>query len=368
MSLVLLITAGLFTRALERALAVDPGLDVANVVVAEVDVASHAYDRARGQAFYKQLMERLRARPELVAAALGEWTPLALSHNGEGVKAPNGKIVSVTYGVADEGYFSAMHIPLIAGRSFGLEHVWGTTPVTIVNETLVRRMWPGQNPLGQHLKLGGDREVIGVVRDGKYRGLDERPTAYAFLPFAQRYSPRMSIFARARGGDVSSVIAAVRQEVKALDPNIALEKEGLLANQVEIYSLPQRAAAWAVGAFGLVGLVLAVLGIYGVVSYHVAQRTRELGIRLALGAGTRDVVRMVLRQGLEVIAIGLGAGVVLALGVGRIASGFLFGVSGADPLTFVIVPAMLGFVALIASYVPARRAARVDPMRSLRVD
>ena len=368
MALVLLITAGLFTRALERALAVDPGLDVSGVVVAEVSVESHAYDRARGQAFYKQLVERLHARPELTAAALGEWTPLAMSHNGEGVKTPDGKFVPVTYGLADEGYFTAMRIPLVAGRGFGPEHVFGTTPVTIVNETLARRMWPGQSPIGQHIKLNGDREVIGVVRDGKYRNLDERPTAYAFLPFAQRYSPRMSIFARARGGDVASALSALRQEVKALDPNIALEKEGLLANQIEIYSLPQRAAAWFVGAFGLVGLVLAALGIYGVISYHVAQRTRELGIRLALGAGHRDVVMMVLRQGLEVIASGLGLGVVLALGVGRLASGFLFGVSGADPVTFVVVPATLGLVALVASYVPARRAARVDPMRSLRVD
>lgn len=367
MSLVLLITAGLFTRALQRALLMDPGLDARNVVVGQLNVGSHGYDRARGEAFYARLVERLAARPEISSAALGQWTPLSLGHMGQDVGLPGGQRVSVTYGVADRGYLETMHIPIVAGRTIGAADTRTSTPVVIVNETLARRLWPGQSPLGQQLELEGPREVVGVVRDGKYRSMDEQPTAYAFIPFAQHYSAQMTIHARARG-DVGAALAAVRAEVASLDANIALERPRVLSTDVELYSILQRVAAWVIGVFGLVGLGLATLGIYGVIAYRVAQRTRELGIRLALGARGSDLVMPVLREGLVVIGTGLAIGIPAALAIGRLARGFLFGLGGADPVTFAAVPLPLGGVALLASYLPARRAARVDPMISLRAE
>jgi len=367
MSLVLLITAGLFTRALQRALLTDPGLDARNVVVGQLNVGSHGYDRARGEEFYARLVESLAARPEISSAALGQWTPLSLGHMGQDVRLPDGQRVSVTYGVADRGYLETMHIPIVAGRTIGAADTRTSPPAVIVNETLARRLWPGQSPLGQRLELEGPREVVGVVRDGKYRSLDEEPTAYAFIPLAQRYSAQMTIHARARG-DMGAALAAIRAEVASLDANIAVERPRALSTDVELYSILQRVAAWVIGVFGLVGLGLAALGIYGVIAYRVAQRTRELGIRLALGARSLDVVMPVLREGLVVIGAGIAIGVPAALAVARLARGFLFGLGAADPVTFAIVLLLLGGVALLASYLPARRAARVDPMISLRAE
>jgi predicted permease len=367
MSLVLLVTAGLFVRALRKAVQVNPGLDPRHVVAAEISVESHGYTRERGAAFYRMLMQRLRGRPEVESAALGEWTPLALTHNGGMLTAPNGTRFQVTWGVTDGEYFATMRIPLLEGQAFRNVDRPGATPTIIVNETFATRMWPGESPIGKVVQLLGDHEVVGVVKDGKYRSLDEGPTAYAFFPFAQRYSPRMTIYVRARS-DEATALNTIREEVSALDPNIALEKEGPLAQQLEVYYLPQRAAAWFVGIFGLIGLALASLGVYGVISYHVAQRTRDLGIMLALGAERRDVIASVLRQGVTVIGTGLAIGLVLSLGVGRLAAGFLYGVRPTDPETFLLVAVLLGVVGMVATYLPARRAARVDPMISLRAD
>ena len=368
LALVLLLTAGLFVRAAQRALRIDPGLDAANVVVAEVAVSPHGYDAARGKAFFATLKARLQARPEIESVTLAQWTPLAMSHNGEGVQLPDGDRVPVTWGVADESYLETMRIPLVAGRGFRAFDVDGAAPVVIVNETLARRVAPDGLAVGRQVRfVNTTREILGVVRDGKYRSLDESPTAYAFLPVAQHYTARQVVHARARG-DLASVLAAIREEVSALDPNIALEKTGALEEQLAIYSLPQRFAAWSVGAFGAFGLMLAAIGVYGVIAYQVAQRTRELGIRMALGAGKRDVIGTVLRPGLLLIGLALVIGLPLALATGRLASGFLYGVGVADPVTYLVVPVMFAAVALLASYLPARRAARVDPMVSLRAE
>jgi predicted permease len=367
MSLVLLITGGLFGRALQRALTVDPGLDARGVVVTEIELESHGYDRARGVAFYSRLVDRLSTRPEVASVALGQWTPLSMGHRGGDVPLPDGGRLNVTWGVIGEGYLETMRIPVVTGRAFNGTDSPGSTPVVIINETLARRLWPGQSPLGQQVMLDGRREVIGVAKDGKYRSLDEGPTAFAFVPFAQHYSPRMEIYARSRG-DVGAALAAIRADVRALDPNVALEASGLVSNQLGIHRLPQRVAAWCVGVFGMIGLALAALGIYGVIAYHVAQRTHELGIRLALGARAGDVVGPVLRQALVLVAVAIVIGVPVAMGIGRLLASFLYGVGATDPVTFASVVVLLGTIALLASYVPARRAARVDPMISLRVE
>ncbi len=373
LSLVLLITAGLFTRALQRATNIDPGFDARKVVAARVDLSDHGYSKERGQAFYTQLITRLRARPEIAAATFGIWTPLGTNYNGEGVflpgeQPPRGKRAGVTYGVVDAAWLDIMHVPLVAGRSFTAADGAGTLPVIIVNETLARRFWPGEPPLGHSMKIAGaTREVIGVVRDGKYRSLDEPPENYAFVPYAQRYNSSVVLFARARGD--STVIAAVlRREVAALDPNVALEGPEPLSSAVAIYLWPQEAAAAIIGAFGAVGLLLAIVGVYGIVSYHVGQRTREFGIRLALGAERPTLVRLVLGRSLVLIAFAVGIGATLALAITSLAHRFLFGLGAADPVTFAVVPLLLALVAMAASYLPARRATKIDPVQALRTE
>ena len=368
MSLVLLISAGLFTRAFRRALLIDPGLDARNVVVARLDVGAHGYDQTRGEAFYAQLAMRLAARPEVEAVAFGEFTPLAFSHWGQGVLGPDGRRFPVTMGVVDANYLSAVRVPIVSGRGFLTSDTPASEWVVVVNETLARRLWPGESPLGQQLKLAdGARVVVGVARDGKYRSLDEAPAAYAFLPSAQHYSSSMTIHVRARGR-MDAALAALRTDVAALDRNVAVERPRALATDLDLYFLPQRVAAFVIGIFGLVGLALAGVGIYGIVAYDVARRTRELGIRLALGARGTDLVMSVLVRGGAIVGVGIAIGLPVALVVARLATGFLYGIRVLDPLTFFAAPAVLGLIALGVSYVPARRAALVDPAISLRVE
>jgi predicted permease len=275
----------------------------------------------------------------------------------------------LSWALVDTGYLTTMRIPLRAGRGFDAGDTPAATPVVIINETFAKRLGFKDTPLGHRISFDRDsgRVIVGIVRDGKYRSLDEAPSAFAFVPVAQSYSQLMTIHVRARR-DMSSALAAVRTEVAALDRNIALENVGPLSSQIDLYVLPQRVAAWCIGMFGLLGLGLAALGIYGVIAYDVAQRTRELGIRLALGARRSDIVAAVLRPSAIVIGIALIVGLPLALATGRLARQFLYGVGMADPVTFAIVPALLGSVALLASYLPARRAARTDPMVSLRAE
>jgi predicted permease len=367
MSLVLLVTAGLFAQAVRRAVLVDRGLDTRNVVVATLNVARHGYDDVRTREFYSRLMSRLSARPEIAAASLGQFTPLSISHMGGNVPLPDGRRVSLSWALVDTGYLATVRIPMLAGRNFNAADTRQSAPVVIINETLARRLAFNATPLGHRIIFDGDsaREIVGVVRDGKYRSLDEASSAFAFVPVDQSQSQLMTVHVRARG-DMSAALAAIRTEVAALDRNIALENVGSLSSQLDIYLLPQRAAAWCIGMFGVLGLGLAALGIYGVIAYDVAQRTRELGIRLALGARRGDIVRAVLRPSVAVIGVAVAVGMPLALAVGRLARQFLYGVGMADSATFAIVPLLLGLVALGASYIPARRAARTDPMVSLR--
>ncbi len=380
MSLALLATAGLFMRALQRALATDPGFDPTNVVVGRVDLAPHGYTGSRGRAFYSALETRLRARPEVRSVGLGIWTPLSAGLNGSGVLLPgeawpNGHRVGVRYGVADSGYFATLRIPVLTGRWFSAADVAGAAPSLIVNQALATAFWPNESPLGRSIDVetGGNpnfprpREVVGLVRTAKVQSLAESAVPYAYLPLGQRYSSALLVYARASGAS-DAALGALRAVVRELDPNIAVQQAMPLTEQLDVYVLPQRIAAWFVGALGLAGLGLAALGVYGMVAYHVAQRTREFGIRLALGARGRDVVGLAQRHALGLAAIGSVAGVALALGIARLVAGFLYGIRPFDVLTFTGVCALLAGTAFLASWLPARRAAHVDPMESLRVE
>lgn len=374
LSLVLLVSAGLFTRALDRGLHIDPGFDPHGVVTARVDLGTHGYDKNRGRAFFEQFLTRLRARPEIADASLGWWTPLSNGYNGDAVylpgeQPPHGKRIGVGYGLVDGDYMRMMRIPMAMGRALRPMDDESEPAVVVINETAARKLWPGESPIGRRVKMGNlEREVVGVARDGKYRSLDEGPTAYAFIPYLQRYqSEHYNVYARARG-DSTLVALAVRQELAALDPNVALEAPAPLSRQLAFFVYPQEIAAVVIGVFGTVGLLLAVVGIYGVVAYHVSQRTREFGIRLALGASPARLIHVVLSRGAKLIAIGIAAGAVFALLLGMAARSFLYGIDAHDPVTFGGVSLLLAVVALAATYVPARRAASVDPLNSLRTE
>jgi predicted permease len=371
MAVLLMVIAGLFARTLRHGLAVDPGFQAEGVRVAATDLGPHGYDAARARAFYRQLTERVRALPGVQSAGLTDLALLAGSSHGEDVETVSPgeaepRRLNLSMAVVDPGYFPTLRIPIVAGRAFTDADGPGSPHVVVVNQTLAGRLWPGENPLGKRLRKGPEEwEVVGVARDGKYVSVSEEPRAFAFFPFAQAYTPRMLL--HVRGGE-AGLHEQIRREVRALDPNVAVENEAALSSVVGLTLLPQRVAAILVGVLGVLGLALAGIGVYGVLAYQVAQRTREFGIRLALGASARDVMRLVVGRGALLAAGGAAVGLLMAAGITRFLRGFLFGVSPLDPLTFAGVAATLAAVALLASYLPARRAVRVDPMQALRAD
>ncbi|CAN5891249.1 ABC transporter permease [soil metagenome] len=371
MSVLLLVTAGLFVRSLQRGLAVDLGFEPDGVLVATTNLAPHGYDEARGQAFYQQLLERVQALPGVEGAALAELALLGGSQHSNDIEAVDegaggAREIGSGYNVVSPEYFETMRIGLLAGRFLTPADRAGGAPVVVVNQTLAERLWPGERPLGKRFRMSSTEwEVVGVTRDGKYNFVNEPPRAFSFFPFAQQYAARMTLHVRA-AGNPAQTLEQIRQEVRALDPNVALDSAMPLPALVGFSLFPQRFAAFLVGIFGLVGLLLAGVGVYGVLAFQVAQRTREFGIRLALGARAGDVIRLVVGRGALLAAAGAVVGLVLAAIVTRFLQGFLFGVSALDPITFAGVPLALGAVALLASYLPARRAARVDPVEALR--
>ncbi len=377
MSLLLLVTAGLFVQALRSALATDLGFDPDGVVVADLNLRAQGFDDARSAEFHRRVVERISALPGVESVGVAEFAPMSgttMSVDVETPERPNPAPtpghtpMNAAYTAVDPGYFRALRIPLVSGRGFTAADRKGGPPVVVVNQTLAGRFWPGQNPVGRRLRVfREEHEVVGVARDAKYQALDQEPTSFLYLPLAQAGADRMTLFVRART-EPGPTLAAVRREVAALDPDVPLQQAMPFSAMVGMGLFPQRLAATLIGAFGLLGLALAAVGIYGVLSFHVGQRTQEIGVRLALGAAAGDVVGMVLRQGLRLVAVGMAVGLAAALAATRLLTSLLHGVSATDPATFLAVPALLTAVALLASWLPARRAARVNPMTALRAD
>jgi predicted permease len=271
--------------------------------------------------------------------------------------------------VVGRDYFSTVGTPLIRGRDFGLDDRSDTPGVIIINETMAKRFWPGQDPVGRVVHRGDAQgpplTIIGIASDGKYGSIGESSQSYVYQTLSQRSSSWLTVVVRS-SGDPASLIAPVRAAVQGLDPQLALFGVMTMREHLDnALNLPTASADFA-GAFGLLALVLALVGIYGVVSYAVAQRTREIGIRLALGADGGAVVRSVMGRSIRAAAIGIGIGFAGALALGRVLEGLLFGVGGADPLTYGAVGALIAGAVALAGYLPARRAARVDPMVALR--
>jgi predicted permease len=372
--LMLLVGAGLFLRSLRQAQLLEPGFDPANVVMASYDIFPNGYDRARGQVFHRQLLERMRATPGVERAALARTIPLGFSGNSstglhiDGYQPKPGEEIVITYNEVSDDYFETLRIPIVRGRSFTPRDVEGAPGVAIVNETMARRYWSDGNPIGRSIMRGKERlEVVGVARDGKYRSLSERPRPYMYFALGQAYRSAVKLHVRS-SAETGAILNAVRDVFRQLDPDLPVTETMPISDHLEQAVFAQRIGATLLAIFGTLALVLAAVGLYSVMAYAVSQRTHEMGIRLALGASPAELRRMVVASGMKVAAVGLVIGAAGAAAVSRLLTSLLNGVSPTDPLTFAAVLVTLGIVAFVAAFVPARRASLVDPIVALRYE
>jgi predicted permease len=372
MAVVLLVVAGLFMRSLQSALEADLALDSDNVVVATVTLRPHGYDEDRGRAFYARVLEQVRTLPGVEDIALARTLPLSGSRSGDAFKAVgslDNDNKSASWNVVDPGFFSTLHVPFVAGAPFTDAARKNAQKVAVVNQLLADRLWPKQNPIGQRLTQGvrDTFVVVGVTRNGKYAMVSEDPEGFVFLALAQKPTLDLSLLVRTRS-EAAATLSEIRDIVRDLDPNVALDNAIPFSKAISFSMFGYKMAALMIGILGGLGLVLAGVGVYGVLSAHVAQRSREFGIRVALGAEPRSVLALVLGPGAILVAGGALAGLGLAAILALFLRTFLFGISPIDPVTFATVPLVLCAVALLASYFPARRATRVDPIKVLRAD
>jgi putative ABC transport system permease protein len=299
--------------------------------------------------------------------------PLGLGNSDRGVEIPGytpakGEGMSIYYASVTPGYFKTMGIPLVKGREFTPQDDSGSTRALVVNQRFVDRFWPGQDAIGRTVRTARrEYTVVGVVPTGRYVRLGEDPTAHMWFPQAQNWNSGMTAVIRT-AGDPNAFIGTLRSEVTALDANLPLSNIRSMDKHLGISLLPARLTGAALGVFGVLGLLLASVGMYGVMAYSVSQRTREIGIRMAIGAQAADVIRLVMRQGLTLVFIGTLIGLAGALAASRLLGAVLYGGNSLDLMTFTVVPVVLIAVAALASFVPARRAAQVDPMHALRYD
>ena len=374
LSLLLLVCAGLFARALQEAHAADPGFSTRNGLLASIDLVPSGYDAARGRAFYRDLLARVRELPGVDAASLAARVPLGFGGTSETTVTIDGytpspnEEVSLYYNRVGSDYLHTMGIAVVDGRDFTDRDVAGAPDVVIVNETAVRRYFGGGHAIGGQVRVGSRAlQVVGVARDGKYSNLAEAPRAYMYLPSDQWYRPDAVLHVKT-AGDPAPLVSAVQRVVRSLDASVPLFDVRTIASQLEIAAFIQRMLASLLGAFGLLALALAAVGLYGVIAALVAQRTPEIGMRMALGATRGDIMRLVFRQGLIVTLGGVAIGVAAAFGVTRAFKALLVGVSATDASTFVGMTLLLVGVAAVAVFVPARRAAAIDPLVALRYE
>jgi predicted permease len=366
--LLLLIVAGLCVRSLRNAHKVDPGFEVDHALTASFDLTTAGYNQQRGEALEKQLEERLAALPGVSATGLADHLPLGTQTNQGGFEI-NGKKITFDFAAVGPNYLQAMGISLLRGRDFNYQDKILAPAVVIVNEAFAKLAWPGEDPIGKRMpipRVEGEGEVIGMIRTGKYRSLGEDPRPFVYVSLLQNYEPRTSIVVRTSGLP-APMVETVRREMATLDPALAVQAQ-TLKEHMSLALFPAEAAGAFLGSFGLLALALSVIGLYGMLAYTVSQRTREIGIRTALGAQTNDVLKLVMLQGIKLALIGMVIGLAAALLSTRVLAFLLYGISATDPLTFCGVTAVFLGIVLLASYIPARRATKVDPMIALRYE
>jgi len=378
LSVVVLINAGLCVRSLQKLNAIDPGFQPSKILVMSMDLELNGYDETRGHQFYSSLLDLVAEKPGVEAATLGVVVPLtdgvmARGIGVEGYKPGPNEIVWVDFNLVGPDYFRTLGTPLLRGRDFNKQDDANSQPVAVVNEAFVKRYVSDGDPMSKHLNIRSRpsmnpmTQIVGVVKDSRNQKLTEETKPAMFLPLSQRYSSPVTLHVRT-ANDPRKMIANLRDVVRSLDQNLPVYGIQTLEDQKDSSLYSSRMAAILLTCFGLLAVLLAAIGLYGVMSYLVGGRTREIGIRMALGAQRQDVLRLVMTDGLWVVVVGLLVGLGGAFACTRLASAFLYGITATDPVTFVSISILLAAVALIANYVPARRALRVDPMSALRVE
>jgi predicted permease len=374
-SLIALVGAGLFIHSLRNAQQSNPGFEVAHAMVFDLNLGAEHYPQARAEQFHRELLERLRALPMVTGAAVTDTDPF--SGNIQRTTFPdgvditdsrNGKLTPII--AVSPGYFSSYGIQMLQGRDFDDHDDLNSNRVAIVNQALADRTWPNQNPLGKHLHFLGETwnvEVVGLVPTVKYLTLGEPPQPLVYFPLKQDYTPAFAVVVRTKG-DPSAAISSVRVTVQSLDAALPVRNVQTLPQVIDLVLEAPRLGAEMLGAFGVLALLLAAVGTYGVMSYSVGQRTREIGVRMAMGAQPGDVMRLMLGGGMAMVLVGVALGLGISTALTRSMNSLLFNIGNFDPVTFVATSALLLLVALVACWLPARRAMSVDPMIALRYE
>jgi predicted permease len=372
----LLVVAALLTRSLIAAQRTNVGFAVNRLAIVSTDTVMLRYPEARSRQFYDQALAKVSAIPGVESVALATRVPLQVNANrweiwipGRNRPGDHGDTVEVT--TVSTGYFKTMGVAIVEGRAFSDDDRPDTPYVAVVNETLARRFWPGQSAIGKvfHTR-GGDGppfQIVGVSADHKVLTVSEAPTPFLQVARSQRPSSYTAIIARTRG-DASALLRDMRAALLSLEPNLVFIENQTMETEVDATLLPMRVSAWLVTCVGLVAMLLAAIGLYGVIAYSVARRTREIGIRVALGARPGAVVGLVMQQGLLVAGVGLLAGCLLAAAAARAIAGALYGVTAADPWSWLAAALLLITVSALANLIPAWRAAHVDPSEALRIE
>ena len=377
LSLVVLVCGGLFIKSFRKAQTMDPGFDNANGLIVSLSPTLIGYEDDQSRQFYKQVLKRVSHVPGVDAVSYARTLPLGDSSNSNGpilkegetlAKGSAGRVIMTN--VISPGYFKTMQIPIVDGRDFDDRDQPKTQRVVIVNQQMAEMLWQGESAVGKRISIGDSRdlwEVVGVVKTGKYRTLAEDPKPFFYYAMGQRRPAPMAMVVRA-SVDPRSLAGAIRSEVQAIDRRVPLSGVKTM-DEHKTYALwaPNMAASFSV-AFAVVAILLSAVGLYSVMAYVVSQRTREVGIRMALGANRGDVMKMITHQGMRLAAIGVAIGFLLSLALAQVLSSLLIGVSGYDVMTFILVPVLLSVVALVACYLPARRATKVDPLVALRYE
>lgn len=377
LTLVVLICGGLMVRSFQSAMAIDPGFVVRGVTAMTVTPGLLGYDEERGQLLYRQFMDRVRALPGVESASLASLLPLGDSSSSTGPVVaegqpdpPPGEGLNVLYNIVSPDYFRTMRTPIVMGREFEQAVTTGDRREVVINQALASRLWPGRNPLGRVFRISdGTRryEVIGVAADGKYRRLSESHRPHFWFSSAYSYEPQMTLLVRTQA-DSAGIVPEVRAALRSIDSRLPLVGIKTMREHMTVQLWGARMGAVASLVFGLLVLLISAMGIYSVISYSVSQRTKEIGIRMALGAGSRDVIRLVAAQGLRISVIGSLVGLPIAFLLTRLLSNLLFGAGTFDPLVFGGITILLIAVGWLAGWIPARRASRVDPMIALRYE
>ena len=373
-TLVLLVVAGLLTRSLTAAQRLGIGFRPEGLALVSTEMSMLGYSDARAKGFYDRALDRVRAIPGVESAALAERLPFSINYNRNSIflpghQGPDDRGVTVDVARVSAEYFATLGVPIVRGRNFSATDTPESPGVAIVNDALARKLWPNEDPMGRRFRVtvfnGREVEVVGVSADYKVSTVGEQATPYIHYAVSQRPDTAEGIIARTRG-DAGALLNAMRLELTAVEPNVIFLDNQTMTTQVAATLLPAKAGAIGVSAVGVVALLLASVGLYGVIAYSVARRTRELGVRMALGASQSSVVGLVMRQGLALAIFGVGIGSLLALGAATAAAGALYGVSVVDPVAWVSAIATLFAVAALANAIPARRASVVDPSVALR--